>query len=85
MLPYTVFSGLLRYARNDRHCEERSDEAIQKGAIFNCVIYNNVFRSIILFKGGRYGDINGQRRNKAISGIKEVTSKTRIGKQWLLT
>jgi len=23
-------SGLLRFARNDGHCEERSDEAIQK-------------------------------------------------------
>jgi len=37
---FAEINKLLRFARNDRHCEERSDEAIQDGATFNCLIYN---------------------------------------------
>jgi len=39
-------TGLQRFARNDGHCEEQSDEAIKKfewiGAIFNCGMYSGI-------------------------------------------
>jgi hypothetical protein len=53
-------SGLLRYARNDGHCEEQSDEAIQKATISKWEVFMhgiNSFSDDFMSEGRQQGEL----------------------------